>query len=281
MAPATSTDRARESSQNGRSAACQFGTELRRFVHGQLAMARTHLARPGNDRHDGVHEARKCLRRTRAALALGAKPWRQAVAASDHELRRICRGLSSVRDAQALVEALSRLEGDEEFTANLCQNSRVAATQHRDNVLTLALRRDGDFAARRRRIEKVDVRLAALDWTVLEPGDARAALKRSERRLRGARQRAMSKPDQAAVWHTFRRRLRRLRQQVTLLGAIAPEIVRGIEDRDDQAVMLGELQDDSLLLARCAGRSPFAIEYRGPLRRIARRRLSRRLAAAM
>lgn len=279
MAPQTSTDRVRESSQDGRPPACEFGTDLWRFVHGQLSMARTHLARPGNDRHDGVHEARKCLRRTRAALASGAKPWRQAIAASDHELRRICRGLSSVRDAQALVEAFSCPEGDEEFAADLCRNSMVAAMQHRDEVLMLASRRDGDLAARRRRIERADARLAALDSTVSGPGEARAALERSERSLRGARLRTMSKPDRAAVWHTFRRRLRRLRQQVTLLGAIAPEIVRGIEDRDDQAVILGELQDDSLLLARCAGRSPFAIEYRGPLRRIARRRLARRLAA--
>lgn len=281
MTPETSTDRGRESSQDGESPASPFGTDLRRFVHEQLSMARKQLARPGSDRHDGVHEARKCLRRTRAALALGAKPWRRTVDASDRELRRICRGLSSVRDAQALLEALSRLEGDAEFTPDLCQRSMAAATQRRDDVLMLALRRDENFAARLHRIGRVDARLAALDWTVLNLGDARAALKRSEHRMRRAAQLAMEKPDHAAAWHTFRRRLRRLRQQVTLLGAIAPGIVRGIDSGDDQAVMLGELQDDSLLLARCASRSPFAGDDRGTLRRIARRRLARRLATTV
>lgn len=281
MAPETSTDRPKEPGQHGRSPAREIGTDLRRFVHRELSMARTHLARPGNERHGGVHEARKCLRRTRAALALGAKPWRRMVAALDRELQRICRGLSSVRDAQAVVEALSRLEGDEEFTPRVCRLSMAAATKRRDEVLMLALRRDENFAARLHRIERVDVRLAKLDWTMLSRRRARAALRRSERRMRSARRLAMENPDNAAAWHTFRRRLRRLRQQAALLDAVAPEIVRGIDCRDDEAVMLGEMQDDSLLLARCASRSPFPIAYRGLLRRIARRRLARRLAATV
>lgn len=254
----------------------RLGLDLQRFAHDQLTMAQAHLARPGDDRHDGVHEARKCLRRTRAVLAMGTKPWRRSLAAVDLELRRICRGLSWVRDAQALVESLARLEGNPAITADIHARSLVAATRRRDEVLALTLQRDADFARRRRRIATVDTRLAALDWSTLDTHAARAALRRSERRLRRSRRKAMAKPDDDARWHTFRRRLRRWRQQITVLDAIAPETTRGLDSRDEQAVLMGELQDDSLLLARCAGRSPFPSDCRAAIREISRHRLSRR-----
>ena len=258
----------------------RLGPDLQRFAHEQLRMAQAHLARTGDDRHDGVHEARKCLRRTRAVLAIGAKPWRRSIAAVDIELRRICRGLSWIRDAQALVESLVRLEGNSGITADIHARALMAATRRRDEVLTLALRRDADFARRRQRIAKVDTRLAALDWSALDTQAALAALRRSERRLRRSRRQAMAKPEDDARWHTFRRRLRRWRQQITVLDAIAPETTRGLDSRDEQAVLMGELQDDRLLLTRCADRSLFPSDCRALLRQISRRRLSRRLEMA-
>lgn len=258
----------------------QPGPDLQRFAQVQLTMAQAHLARTGDDRHDGVHEARKCLRRTRAVLAMGAKPWQRSIAAVDLELRRICRGLSWVRDAQALVESLGRLHGNPRITADIQRRSLVAATRRRDDVLTLALQRDVDFGRRRRRIAKVDARLAALDWSAVDTETVRAALRRSERRLRRSRDKAMAKPGDNARWHTFRRRLRRWRQQITVLDVIAPETTRGLDSRDEQADLLGELQDDSLLLARCAGRSPFPDDCRRVLRQASRLRLSRRIEMA-
>ena len=67
---------------------------------------------PGRSRerlHSGIHEARKSIRRIRAALDLGReKLWPDAVAVFD-ELKNLCRGLSLVRDAHAVIETLDRL----------------------------------------------------------------------------------------------------------------------------------------------------------------------------
>jgi hypothetical protein len=64
-----------------------------------------------------------------------------------------------------------------------------------------------------------------------------------------------------------------------VLDVIAPETTRGLDSRDEQAVLMGELQDDRLLLARCAGRSPFPRDCRTAIRQVSRHRLSRRSVA--
>lgn len=49
-----------------------IGVRLMLYARTQLEQAQAELGREGEGRHEGIHQARKCIRRTRGALALGA-----------------------------------------------------------------------------------------------------------------------------------------------------------------------------------------------------------------
>ena len=85
------------------------GQALRDFAAAELAAAGDALARTGDDLHEGVHRARKSIRRTRAVLALGDRLLGPGFELVDAQLRRLNDSLSPLRDAHALVETLQRL----------------------------------------------------------------------------------------------------------------------------------------------------------------------------
>ena len=253
-----------------------LGLRLRAFALGELAQAQLLLAKPGESRHEGVHQARKCLRRTRAALALGRKALGRDGRTLDDDLGRLCRGLSPLRDAQALIEGLQRLPVAGADPLALAVPDMVAlARQRRDQFLARSLVRDPDFQRRRDRLKAMAVRLEGLDWQGVKTGAVRKAVARSEARLAKARRRATRHPGDDALWHAMRRRLRRLRQQDNLLAGIQPDRRPTDTASADEATVLGEAQDDALLLRHCGSHSPFP----PPLRRLLRAQVRVRLCS--
>lgn len=253
-----------------------LGMRLLVFAGTQLQQAQNHLTREGEARHDGIHQARKAIRRARATLALGARVLGPRAQGLDDELGRLCRGLSHLRDAQALIEVLERLDAQapDRIRAILPAAERLAR-QRRDDILERALVRDPALMARRLRLLAVQQRLTRLDWRAVNKAEVARAIKRSQRRADKAAKQVKKHPDDNEAWHTFRRRLRRLRQQETLLNdVLAPPRTTKKRHRD-LADVLGESQDDALLLRHCDQRSPFASDQRRQLRAIARDRLRR------
>jgi CHAD domain-containing protein len=228
------------------------GPALRALALHELAAAREQLARSGEARHEGVHQARKALRRSRAALALGRKRLGSRSKRVDADLASLCRGLSPLRDAQALVETLERLlsNAPEPLQSELPELIQQARDR-RDQRLSKALDRDPELEHRRTRIEALAGRLAKLDWARIDEHSVAAAVAHSERRLTTARERIALYPGEDARWHTLRRRLRRLHQQHNLLRRIAPVWQVDAHATSDEASRLGEAQDDALLLRHC------------------------------
>lgn len=241
----------------------------------QLRQALFQLAREGEDRHAGVHQARKSLRRARAALALGGKSLGPARRGLDEQLGRLCRGLSPLRDAQALLEGLDRLAPDDAPAPDWLQEARRLAHARRDAVLAAALARDPGFARRRARLGRLAERLAALPWAGVDARRVERCLVKSGRRLDKARRRALRSPADDEAWHRLRRRLRRLRQQAGLVEALPGVPSPTAEVPLALATALGEAQDDALLLRHCGPRSPFPPPLRARLRRLGRERLQR------
>lgn len=253
-----------------------LGLRLKAFAISGTEEARALLAKPGDDRHHGVHQARKRLRRTRAALALGRKALGRDGRRLDEELGRLCRGLSPLRDAQALIEGLQRLPASEPGPlASALPEMEALARQRRDECLAKTLARDPDLKRRRERLLALARRLEALDWEGVKPGAVAKAIARSEERLAKARRRAARDPRDDARWHAMRRRLRRLRQQDHLLAAVEPGRQPIGSVTAEEAAVLGEAQDDALLLRHCGSRSPFPPPLRKLLRAEARARLGR------
>jgi CHAD domain-containing protein len=253
-----------------------LGMRLMLFTSAQLQQAQAELAREGEARHDGIHQARKCIRRTRATLALGASVFGAHAQRLDDELGRLCRGLSHLRDAQALIEVLHRLDtqAPASIRAILPAAERLAR-QRRDDMLERALTRDPALIARYLRLQTAQQRLARLDWRALDEASVCNAIKHSQRRADKAAKQVKKHPQDDDAWHTYRRRLRRLRQQDAVLNEMLPKRRLLKKRHRDLADSLGESQDDALLLRHCGRRSPFAADQRIPLRTIARERLQR------
>jgi len=215
--------------------------------------------------HHGIHHARKAIRRSRAALALGAGQLGPAAEAIDEDLRRWCRGLSALRDAQALVETLQRLDAAD-FAAPEDRNHAIRlALQRRDEALLSAMKRDPGFASRRARLARVRRRIARLPWQHVDHAVASANLARAGKRVAKARHRAGKHPDRDADWHRLRRRIRRVRQMQTLAAAAFAITTTQADSSDDIAEALGLAQDDSLVLRVCRS-STFPPGIRSALR---------------
>lgn len=254
-----------------------LGLRLRTFASEQLRLANLNLAREGEDWHDGIHEARKCMRRARATLALGRRVSGRAGELLDDELGRLTRGLSRLRDAQALIEVLQRLAVKAPPEVQLMlPGAEHAARLRRDQLLSIALLRDPGMSARRRRLQSVQKRLQKLDWQAVDAAVVTVAIARTKRRAEKAYRRASGHPDNGAAWHLYRRRLRRLHQQDDLLAELQPELrPRAARRLQNLARKLGVSQDDALLLEHCGRRSPFSSSPRKLLRELARQRLQR------
>jgi len=222
------------------------------------------------------------MRRARACLALRARGDRddaqtaRRVAALDADLRALCRGLSAVRDAQALCEALERLAPEvPRPAARRFARIRALAGAQRAQALARALERDPGFARRRRRLAALAEAVTALDWARLDADALERGLARSRRRVRKARGHVRTHADDDAGWHRYRRRLRSLRQQVVALIASGLPPPRGRRKLEAAASRLGEAQDDALVLRACRRKGLFDGEQRALLRALARARLQR------
>jgi CHAD domain-containing protein len=84
---------------------------LRRVAFGELELAHTALSAAPPERHSGVHNARKCLKRLRSLLLIIRPGLPEPTYANLYgRLTAIARGLSAARDAQALIDASTKLE---------------------------------------------------------------------------------------------------------------------------------------------------------------------------
>ncbi len=246
-----------------------IGEALRVYAERELERAIRQLARPGEERHEGIHQARKSIRRVRAVLALGGMAFAAipAVARLDANLRSFCRGLSSLRDADALGDALLQLSVDAVISPIESERLCAFVAVLRSRRLAAALARDPDFARRRQRLLEATMRLQSMPWTNIDEHAVRVAHTGARARLDRALKRAR-RSDEPEDWHRLRRRLRRLRQQESALERCAPEWGLQTDGIGALAERMGEAQDHALLLAHCRRAGVFPARDRANLRRL-------------
>lgn len=262
------TDQARAVSGTGVS----VGTVLHAYASDELERAIDCLTWPGARLHAGVHQARKSMRRVRAALALGAPALGPGGKLIDREVRHVNRSLSTLRDAQALVETLEHLakKHDTPDANALFKRARRIAAQARIAQARASLQEDRDFAGKRAVLAVLSAGLQALPWHVVIDIEVRSSLRRSEAKARAASRKATAS-GRDEDWHHWRRRARRLSQQHRAVGDLmAPQDADRARDKR-LAVLLGEAQDYALLLLHCNARSPFTADDRKSLRMLAKK----------
>lgn len=249
------------------------GLALRDYGLAELAVAIDSFALRGSHVHEGVHQARKAIRRTRAMLSLGESALGPGAKLIDRELRDANRRTSSLRDAHALVETLDRLrtKARDDATRTALDQARRIAVRRRT-----AMARQPGFTGALQHEQAMVVTLRAalsgLPWEMVSTTLATDAMAAAEQRAAAARQRACARDD-AEAWHRWRRRMRRISQQHRAVAA-AGLPVHDAEFDKNMTEQLGVLQDLNLLVAHCGEDSPFSTS-RSTLRRFAERTLAK------
>ncbi|HWE08271.1 MAG TPA: CHAD domain-containing protein [Solirubrobacteraceae bacterium] len=217
-----------------------------RCAREQLDRAVTELSeRVTEDPVGAVHAARKAVKKERSLLrlvrgAMAPKQRRRENAA----LRAAARELSAARDAEVMIDTLSRLS--ERYVGQLpegtFQEIRAQLEQARDaqrgQLVESALRARAvqELGAVRVRVE--DWKLRQGGWQAVEKG-----LSRSYRDGRSAFARARSRRSTAAL-HAWRKRTKDLWYQERLLGEICGPAVAGqAKDAHHLADLLGDDHD--------------------------------------
>ena len=253
-----------------------LGPALRDYAAAELDAAIKFLGRRGGQVHEGVHQARKALRRTRATLALGGSALGPGAKLIDRELRHINQQLSRLRDTQALIETLDRLIQRESSidAVLLLRRARRAAARARAARARRELERDPAFRYKRALLGTLRSALPSLSWSELNDVQVSSAMLHSIGQFAKAGARARSR-NRDEDWHRWRRRARRVSQQQRAMGDAGAHLIPAQQPNKALAEWLGEAQDYALLHDHCGRNSPFAKADRRALSALADERRQR------
>jgi CHAD domain-containing protein len=231
-------------------------TGILRCAGEQLESAVIELTeRIDDDPVEAVHSARKAVKKERALLRLvrgsmSAEQRRRENAA----LRHAAQGLSTARDAEAMIDTLDQLS--KRYAGQLPETTfrqiRARLEQQRDRERAELI---GSSLGARAAEEFDAVRARSAGWT-LSRGGWRAVeqgLRRSYRDGRALFSEAQSQPA-FAEWHTWRKRVKDLWYQERLLATVAGPAVTGqVKDAHRLADALGDEHDLGVLRASLHG----------------------------
>jgi CHAD domain-containing protein len=183
-------------------------------------LAIDHALAGARNRHKGIHEARKAIRRVRALLSFGSKAFGEKGKRLDRRLQALGRGLSRLRDAQVSVATTHTLQRRAALEHKpLWQELGHALAARRVQLLEMALAADPAFRRRRQRLASMRKALESLPWSDLDEKTLTSQLGKSHRRVARA-ERLAAKERTPATVHRWRRRVRRLRLQLTALETL-------------------------------------------------------------
>ena len=221
---------------------------VRRIVAEELARAIDELeGRRSEDAATAVHEARKHLKKARAAIRLVRYDLGADLRRSENAALRDAQALlSGVRDADVLLETLARLNNvsDGRLPAGAVRALRGALRQRRN-----AARRNEDRTGAIAELQAVQGRLDG--WPLHDESFTTAAngLRRIYRDGRRAQQ-AAYQTDAAEPWHEWRKRVKDLWYAARILRPVAPlELGAVVDEADQLAELLGDFHDLAVLRA--------------------------------
>lgn len=258
------------------------GAELRRAVRKQLTAAIAELTGPRGANEATVHEARRRIKKVRAALRLcrdvPGSDFRQA----NRRMRRVSRRLAPIADCEATGRAFDALAAA--HLQALAPEALAAVRQYLQNALAVAeVRAAADqmipHVTRRLRHERQRVatwRRAGDGFVCVEPG-----LARTVRRSRAAMTHAKAHETRRR-YHAWRRRVKDHWLQMRLIGprcadSLAADIVR-LDQLDE---LLGQAHDLSLLATALMAGEPVGRRDDAALLRLVHRELWRCRRAAL
>jgi CHAD domain-containing protein len=210
---------------------------LARAARGRISHALEGL-RGGHEPDKAVHEARKDLKKVRAVLRLarpqlGDKAYRRENA----RFREVARGLSGVRDAKAMIEALDGLV-EHGLHRSTAARVRRELERHKEQLAANGGTPIEDVIEELEsaRAEVAGWPLGPDRWKAIEPG-LRRIYRNGRRRMRNAER----DPSTEAL-HEWRKRTKDLWYHLTLLQDVWPAVLEA--EADEAHTLSDHLGDD-------------------------------------
>jgi CHAD domain-containing protein len=224
---------------------------LRRVAHGFVQRAARRLAQPELS-DEQVHDARKNLQKSRAALRLLRETLGERIYRRENTmLRDAARSLNRARDARVLAEALNALRsngaGLQHDTASL-ELEHLLRTEQTE--VQREMRENGALDEPRGALQQLARR--STRWRVGKGGwsDLGPAFRRIYRSGRQAMPRSGVRPDDAAL-HEWRKRTKYLRYALQMLEPMRPSLLSPlVKEARRLTECLGEHHDLSLLVLK-------------------------------
>ena len=224
--------------------------ELRRVLLEQNDQALALLRDWRGSPEDRVHQARRCFKRSRAALRLLKPAAPYVFAVENRTCRDLAKRLSVARDAAAMVEVVDRLAQRQREPA-----AAVSLRMLRDSLRHRARREtedrlrglDATVADVCAELELRHERLSQLPLTGLRWRDPKRGARRNWKRCRRGYEAARDRGDDEA-FHDWRKYVKYAYYQTGLLRQLRPNwSARHREILDELGEVLGHFQDLSLL----------------------------------
>ncbi|MFL6414152.1 MAG: CHAD domain-containing protein [Bryobacteraceae bacterium] len=240
------------------------GEDLReaaqRILSEQLSRAVEVLSRPGNSLQEAVHEARRCIKRTRSLLRLVKFAIPATYARENRRLRDVGRSLSELRDSHALVTTLEDLEKDENVgrghppSLPVFEGARTFLESRGQEIA-----KDMEEGGMERSVAKLKLALTAIEklsFAKLDPQGIAKSLFRSVKR--GMKAFATAEHGgEAEKYHEWRKRAKDLRYQLSLLSELRPDLQPYSKAAKDLEQLLGDDHNLAVLLS-LLGEAQFA-----------------------
>jgi len=207
-----------------------------------------------NDRHGGIHAARRSCRRLRSLLVfIAASSDPQQAAKAGKTLRQLTRSFSGLRDAHVAVRTARRLAAAHVSTLTPALIQQLE--ERSESLLVSALEQDPDWQERRDKAERISKAIDGLGWQAITPSVAKDVLKHSVRRMKKARRAALEQREDEA-FHRWRRRTRQLRYQLEFLRKARR--IAGMKKSDTRQYG-GRIKQLSLITDRLGWRQDFQV----------------------
>ncbi len=220
--------------------------DIRRIARGEIDRALKALEDPEMDRHQAVHQARKCFKRFRALLRLV----RETLGPSRYNreniyFRDVGRKLSYIRDAEAMIETFDRLQQHfpQQMATPALQAVRTHLVERREALSNEANHLEETISALIADLKQARTRVKA--WPIKLTGFKAINRGMSKMYCQGSvlLKQARKRPSDEH-FHEWRKRAKGLRYHTTLLQAIWPDMMDGyIAGLDLLSDYLGEEHD--------------------------------------
>lgn len=221
---------------------------LSRSLHEQLGVAIAELSENQESLDDGIHEARKCLKKARTLLRLARPILGRMYRDQNTQIRDVAHKLSELRDVQVLAETVERLKENDVPRAleSALERLRGVVLKRKDELFYQA-EKQNELAGAVAKLREIHDCIAGLPLERADHDTLTSGFEETVERGQTAFSVAFEDQEEENL-HECRKRTKDLRYQLEFLHKMWPEVLNGYADAAKRLEQtLGKHHDLSVL----------------------------------